>query len=164
MGGSSRGTRPVYAGGGATYNNTLDTYYKHPPQDTDETKRVFISYSMRNKAQVELLRQQVKNDSYSIEFVDTSLKNPVKNRSWKSVVGRKIENSDVVLCMVGDDTHTRPAVSWELQVAYKNDIPVIPVRIHKDRKSRLPRPIVVNQDQAVNWNLEDIQYEVNYAG
>ncbi|MCF7860885.1 TIR domain-containing protein [Candidatus Woesearchaeota archaeon] len=118
---------------------------------------------MRNKAQVELLRYQAENENYEIEFVDTSLKRPVKGRSWKPVVGRKIENSDAVICMVGKDTHSRTAVSWEVNYAYKHDIPVIPVYIHKDNTTRMPTTITYHNDQGISWNMEEIQYHINTA-
>lgn len=116
---------------------------------------------MRNQAQVQLLRYQVENEDFEVDFEDTSLKRPIKGRSWKSVVSRKIENSDAVICMVGEDTHTRPAVSWEVQYAYQHDIPVIPVKIHKDRRIKMPKEIVYHNDTAITWNMEEIQYHID---
>lgn len=159
MGGGSSGARVVhssYAGTGS-YNATLDTY----AQEQEHKPKVFISFSMRNHAQVELLRHQVASEGYDIEFVDNSLQNPVVGRSWRGPVGTKIEQSDAVICMVGQDTHSRPAVSWELKTAYRNDIPVIPVRVHRDRKFHRPEPIRTYGDQTVPWNLDKIQYQLN---
>jgi hypothetical protein len=118
---------------------------------------------MRNKAQVELLRHQAESENFDVEFVDTSLKKPVKGKSWKPVVGNKIQNSDAVICMVGKDTHSRIAVSWEVKYAYQHNIPVIPVRIHKNDTTRIPREITYNNGETVSWNMEEIQYHINTA-
>ncbi len=118
---------------------------------------------MSNKSQVELLRYQAQNQDYDVEFIDTSLKKPVKGRSWKPVVGYKIQNSDAVICMVGDDTHSRTAVSWEVNYAYKHNIPVIPVMIHKDHTTKIPKEITYNNGETVSWNMEEIQYHINTA-
>ena len=108
-----------------------------------------------------MLREQIKSENYDINFIDTSLKAPVKDISWKSVVGRKIEDCDAVICMVGSDTHSRTAVSWELNQAYKQNVPVIPIKIHRDKHVKTPGPIVEHGDATISWNLQDIQYEIN---
>lgn len=115
---------------------------------------------MRDKPQVELLKQQIKDDRYELEFIDTSLKNPVANGSWKTVVEKKIEQSDALICMVGDDTHSRTAVAWEVNIAYSTGKTVIPIKIHKDKRYKMPKPIFREGDTAISWKLEDIQSEV----
>lgn len=116
---------------------------------------------MRNQAQAELLRYQAENENFDVEFEDTSLKKPVVGRSWKPVVGHKIENSDVVICMVGDDTYSRSAVSWEVNYAYQHNIPVIPVMIHRNHTVKMPKEIVYNNGEAISWNMEEINYQIS---
>ena len=157
MGGGSSIGRPSFTRGYSSTNSTLDKY----TTDDEEKKKVFISYSMRNKAQVELLRYQAESEDFDVEFVDTSLKRPVKGRSWKPTVAYEIQNSDAVICMVGDDTHSRAAVSWEVNYAYQHDIPVIPVRIHKDHTTRMPKEITYNNGTGISWKMEEIQYHIN---
>lgn len=128
-----------------------------------EKKKVFISYSMRNKSQAELLKHQIQDDRYELEFIDTSLKNPVKHGNWKTVVSRKIEQSDAVICMIGEDTHTRSAVAWEVSAAYTAGKTVIPVQIHPNKDCEMPEPIVREGDTSISWKLDDIQYEVETA-
>jgi hypothetical protein len=159
MGGGSSIGRPSFTRSSSSNNGTIDQY----SNDDQEKKKVFISYSMRNKAQVGLLRYQAENEDFDVEFTDTSLKRAVKGRSWKPVVGHKIQNSDVVICMVGDDTHSRTAVSWEIEYAYKHDITVIPVNIHKDHSTKMPTEITYNNGKAISWNMEDIQYHIDRA-
>jgi len=115
---------------------------------------------MRNKIQADLFRYQAEDDKYSLEFEDTSLKYPIENVNWHGPVGTKIEQSDVVIVFIGEDTHKRPAVNWEIRTAYQNDIPVIPVRVQKDRRFRLPSAIKRNGDYTVQWKLNEIQHRI----
>lgn len=158
-GGGSSAKRVVHSGyaGTRSYNTTLTSYKK----ENDAKPKVFISFSMNDHAQVELLRHQVASDKYDLEFIDNSLKNPVIGRDWKSPVGIKIEQSDAVICMIGEDTYSRSAVSWELKTAYKNNIPVIPVRVHRGRRSQVPEQIRNHGDQTVPWNLDEIQHHID---
>jgi DNA-dependent RNA polymerase auxiliary subunit epsilon len=77
MGGGIRGQRQSYA---ARTNEgpTLDRYMNQEP-----SKRVFISFHMEDEAQVQLLRQQAKDERYNIEFIDYSIKEPFDER-WKT--------------------------------------------------------------------------------
>jgi len=118
---------------------------------------------MRDKLQADLFRYQAEDDKYSLEFEDTSLKYPVENVDWHGPVGTKIEHSDVVVVLIGEDTHKRPAVNWEIRMAYRNDIPVLPVRIHKDRRFRLPLTIRRKGDNTVQWKLDEIQNRIDQA-
>ena len=161
MGGGSSGKRVVYSrhAGKGSHNATLNSYQQNKTKE--EKKKVFISFSMQDKAQVELLRAQAANERYELEFIDNSLQQPVKGRDWHGPVGTKIEQSDVVIVMIGEDTHERPAVRWEVETAYKNDVPVIPVRIHGDENHKLPSPIRREGDGAIGWKLSEIQYELD---
>ena len=161
MGGGSSGARVVhssYAGTGS-YNATLDTY----AQEQEHKPKVFISFSYKNIAQVELLREQASNEKYDLDFNDSSLQYSVKNRDWHGPVGTKIVNSDAMIVMIGEDTASRSAVSWEIKQAYQNDIPIIPVYVHKDRTVEVPKEIKYNSDKPINWKLDNIQYELDKA-
>jgi hypothetical protein len=118
---------------------------------------------MRDHAQAELLAHQAENDNFSVDFEDTSLQNPVRGRDWHPVVERKIKYSDVLVVMVGKDTASRRAVDYEIRTAYKYGVPVIPVRVHRDKKHRLSKPIVQYGYQVTNWDTEEIQNRINMA-
>jgi hypothetical protein len=160
MGGSTSGGRTIHSknAGKGSFNSRLEDF-----KTKNEKPKVFTSFSMRNLSQLELLRYQNKNLEYNLNFEDNSLMCPVKDRNWKGPVGTKILESDAVICLIGQDTHSRPAVSWELKLAYKNNIPVIPVRIHKSSKYHRPEIIRKNEDQTIPWDLNKIQYQLKIA-
>lgn len=159
-------------GGGSSHKRAIPSEYAGPGRynarvtdfgENTGRPRVFLSFSMRNHAQVGLLRHQAASEGFEIDFVDNSLKEPVRHVHWHGPVGKKIKESDAVICLVGEDTHQREAVSWEVQTAYDNDVAVIPVRVHRGRRFRLPDPIRDAGDRTVEWNLEKISYKLDGA-
>jgi len=96
-----------------------------------------------------------------MDFQDTSLKKPVTYGGWKGLVGNKIRNSDAVIVLVGEDTASRTAVSWEVQYAYDHNISVIPVKVHSDKQHELPKPVAKEGERPVKWKMESIQKEID---
>jgi hypothetical protein len=111
---------------------------------------------MKNEHQVNLLRHQSKSDKFDLEFTDYSVKEPFDEK-WKSQCTEKIKQSSVTVVMIGEETHQRPAVLWEINKSYELGKPVIGVRIHKDKKHKIPGQMVLNNAKVANWNMEEIQ-------
>jgi len=118
---------------------------------------------MRDHAQAGLLAHQAENDNFNVEFEDNSLQSPVRGRDWRPVVENKIKYSDALVVMVGKDTATRKAVDYEIKTAHKHGVPVIPVRVHRDKNHRLSEPIVQYGYEVSNWDTEEIQNRINVA-
>jgi DNA-directed RNA polymerase subunit L len=162
MGGGTRGDRPSYAtsrtGGAEAYakdNNvrSLNSY-------SDSVKpRVFISFHIENESQVNLLRYQAKN-SDKLEFTDYSVKEPF-DEAWKTQCTERIRQSSVVVVAIGEETHNREAVLWEIRKAHELGKPVIGMRIHSDKNHRIPEPMLEHGDKVIPWDLEILQNELN---
>lgn len=116
---------------------------------------------MKDHAQARFLAYQAENENFDVEFDDTSLQNPVRGRDWHPVVESKIKYSDAVVVMVGKDTATRKAVDYEIKTAHKHGVPVIPVRIHRDKNHKLSKPIMQYGYKVSNWDTEEIQNRIN---
>ena len=157
MGGGTRGTRPSYAGSGNTYSSNLNNYTPEGGK-----KRAFISFHMDDESQVQLLRHQAKNDNFDLEFTDYSVKEPFDER-WKSQCTERIRQSSVLVVMIGEETHTRQAVLWEINKAYELGKPVVGVRVYKDANHNLPHPMKENGARIVNWKMEEIQDAIDTA-
>ena len=152
MGGGIRGKRRRYArsaSGGAS----LQSY-------SGARRRVFISFHVEDEAQVELLRQQAKDETYDIEFIDYSVKEPFDNR-WKTRCTERIKQTSVFICMIGPETHKREAVLWEINKAYELGKKVIGVKIYRDKNNKIPKPLKDNNAKIMNWNLSDITKELD---
>lgn len=162
MGGGIRGSRrypgrPVGTG-------SLRPYLKDKKSDgvQPSKKRTFISFHVADEAQVELLRQQAKDERYDIEFVDYSVKEPFDEK-WKTQCTERIKQSSVVICFIGEDTHKREAVLWEMRKAYELGKRVIGVRIYRDKNHKIPTPLKEHGAKIVNWDLDAISDEINKA-
>lgn len=151
MGGGIRGKRRRHARGGSG-SSSLASY--------SAKRRVFISFHVDDEPQVELLRQQAKDEKYDIEFIDYSVKEPFDNK-WKTRCTERIKRSSVFLCMIGPETYKREAVLWEINKAYGLGRKVIGVRIYRDKNHKIPKPLKDNKAKIVHWNLSDIAQELD---
>lgn len=149
MGGGIRGKRQRYARGGSG-SSSLASYAK---------RRVFISFHVEDEAQVELLRQQAKDERFDIEFIDYSVREPFDNR-WKTRCTERINQTSVFICMIGPETYRREAVLWEINKAYELGKKVIGIRIYRDKNHRIPQPLKDNNAKTMYWNLSDLAKEL----
>lgn len=124
--------------------------------ETSPRKRVFISFHNQDETMVNLLRHQAKDDRFDLDFIDSSVKEPFDSH-WRARVRERIEQSSVVTCMIGAETHDRKAVLWEINTAYAMGKKVIGVRLHRDEDHIVPEPLIRNNAKIVYWNVEDIQ-------
>lgn len=154
VGGGIRGKRDRYVMG-ASGGPTLDDY----TDDEESNRRVFISFHVEDEAQVDLLRQQAKDERFDIEFIDYSIKEPFDDK-WKTRATERIKRSSVFICMIGPETHQREAVVWETNKAYELGKRVIGVRIYKNENHKIPQPLLDNNAKIVDWNLKDIAAEL----
>jgi DNA-directed RNA polymerase subunit L len=155
MGGGMAANRTQYAPkryglSEKTTQQSLD--YKPKP-------RVFISFHIEDKYQVNLLRYQSKN-SDQLEFTDYSVKEPFDEK-WKTQCTERIRQSSVLVVAIGEDTHKREAVLWEIKKAHELDKPVIGMRIYRDKNHVIPAPMKKNGDTVISWNLDDLQSEID---
>lgn len=113
---------------------------------------------MDDAAQVNFLRSQAKDGK--LEFVDYSIKEPFDER-WRTQCTERINNSDLLVVMIGPETHTRVAVDWEIRKAISLGKPVIGVRIYRDKNHAVPKALKETNAKIIYWNLEEIQREID---
>jgi hypothetical protein len=162
MGGGIQGSRESFAI--RRYGSEAASQQK--PQrsinDYEETTpRVFISFHVDDENQVNLLRHQGKN-SDQLEFIDYSVKEPFDDK-WKTQCTERIKQSSVVVVAIGENTHDREAVDWEIRKAHELGKPVIGMRIRRDQNDKVPHAMTEHGDKVVRWNLETIQAELDKA-
>lgn len=126
---------------------------------SEASPRVFISFTIGDEAQVNLLRHQAKN-SDKLEFVDYSVKEPFDEK-WKTQCTERLKQCSVVVVAIGELTHERPAVLWEIQKAHELGKPVIGMRIYSDKNHEIPELMREYADKVVPWNLEALQKELD---
>lgn len=92
--------------------------------------RVFISYSHSDQKYVNDIKSVRLNDNHSLSFRDRSLPEPIYNgeghvnrrpphdyASWpvRDRITELLRDSDKLLVLLGDDTHSKLWVEWEME-------------------------------------------------
>ena len=89
-------------------------------------KRVFVSFDFDNDRELKtLLAGQSKLGNSPFEFSDWSMKEAAPQRNWEDEAESRIKRSDLVLVMVGANTHRASGVLKEVEMARRNSIPIV---------------------------------------
>jgi len=96
-------------------------------------KRAFISFDFDNDAIIkDFVVGQSKLADSPFEMIDHSLKEAAPERDWLEKARRAISRSDVVIVMVGPDTHRASGVLKEVSIARQLGVKVVQVIGYKD--------------------------------
>ncbi|MFC1741613.1 TIR domain-containing protein [Nanoarchaeota archaeon] len=127
------------------------------PKVLKSKPRVFVSHHSKDDYAKKLLQAQAKNRNMSMEFSDQSLNKPFKSK-WKTRTKPKIRKASTTVVMIGKDTHKRKAVQWEIEQSRKTGNKVIGVRIHKDKKHKIPKGI--KKQEVTNWKVDKVSTKI----
>jgi hypothetical protein len=103
-------------------------------------RRVFLSFHMEDRPQVQGFRLMASNPRLDIEFYDGSLQEPVdsdRSSYVRSAIRKKIQRASVVICLIGNGTAWRDWVDWELRTAHELGKGICGVRL-KDSRGHVP--------------------------
>ena len=107
-------------------------------------KKVFISYHSKGDSNYKnLIMAWAKNNNFklNIEDLSTDTKINSENRSYlKQRMKEQIGKSDYVIVFVGESTHKREWVLWEIEQAKKINKTIIAVK--KKRAHKSPKPLL----------------------
>lgn len=102
-------------------------------------KKIFVSYhSKKDSHYKNLLNAWVKNDSFELDFEDVSTDTKINSRNQQYLKRRmkeQIKKSDCVMVFIGESTHKRPWVLWEIEKAKELKKPIIAVKERRGHKS-----------------------------
>lgn len=97
------------------------------------TKKAFISFDFDNdKALKEFVAGQAKLPGSPFTMVNWSMKEAAPQGDWKAVAEARIKLSDVVIVIVGKETHRAPGVLAEVDMARRNGIKIVQFIGYKD--------------------------------
>jgi hypothetical protein len=119
-------------------------------------RNVFISFSISDEGPVNLLRSQARDENFDMEFRDYSVKEPF-DEAWKRQCRDKMFLTSATICMIGPDTASRPAVTWELEESYRQGKKVAGVRIYKDSDDPIPKPLLEHGAPILLWKRDLIR-------
>ncbi len=117
-------------------------------------KKAFISFDFDNdKALKDLIAGQAKLPDSPFTMDDWSMKEAAPQRDWKADAEARIKRSDVVIVMVGNNTHKAPGVLAEVDMARRNGVPIVQIigsPVHTP-------PAVPNAGRLYRWNWENLK-------
>ena len=112
--------------------------------------RIFISFEYeRDLPNARNFVTQAKGRGYARPILDNSLNEQRRSHdtAWKAKAGQLIHESDVVVVLLGPDTHNALGVSWEIRTAIRHNVQIVQVRPQGSRYTTHPllpdHPVVV---------------------
>jgi hypothetical protein len=123
-------------------------------------KKVFISYDYDNdKHYKNLLLAWDKNSDFDFSFNDESVDVSVdsnKRDVIRRVISARINDSSRFLCIVGEKTHKRSWVKWEIEKAVELKKKIVAVKTAKDNDT--PSSLLgVGAEWALSFNFDAIK-------
>lgn len=117
-------------------------------------KRVFVSFDFDNdKALKDFIIGQARLPDSPFEVIDTSIKEAQPMKTWEDKAREAIKRSDIVLVMVGSNTHRAPGVLKEVKMARDEGIPIVQVIGYKDGNyTQVP-----DAGRLYAWNWENLK-------
>lgn len=121
-------------------------------------KTVFISYHFNDKSFKGEIQQWLKEAKINVISVDEKDLRPEGSIQIQYRIKEQIGSSDLVLILVGDDTHNRPWVDYEVAVARSKSVPTYWVKL-SNRTGAAPKE--VRGIEPIRYDKSDILKLVN---
>ena len=117
-------------------------------------KRVFVSFDFDNDKKLkDFIVGQSKNSDSPFEVSDWSMKEAAPERNWEQFAEARIKRVDLVIVVVGPKTHNAPGVLKEVDMARRNNIPIVQVIGYKDGNYTA----VPNAGRLYSWNWDNLK-------
>ena len=117
-------------------------------------KRVCVSFDFDNEKELRVfIIGQAKLPDSPFDIVDCSMKEAAPQANWQAVAERKIKSADIVVVMVGPQTHRAPGVLKEVKIARDNGIPIVQVIGYKAGKYTA----VPDAGRLYSWSWENLK-------
>ena len=75
--------------------------------------RAFLSFATADKPLVEACRDRIGRQHPDVELLDHAVKGGYEE-DWKQVCAKKIDRSEMLICLVGATTYRSKAAAWEI--------------------------------------------------
>ncbi len=128
-------------------------------------KRVFVSFEYRrDHATARNLINEAKGHGYPASFFDLSMRERYKpsKAHWVPKARAKIEACQVVVVIVGEDTHSAPGVEREIQLARKLGKQIVQLRPKGTHRKKLR---MLQNKRIIDWDWKEIDkvFDSNYG-
>jgi len=117
-------------------------------------KRIFVSFDFdRDRTLKEFIIGQARSGAIPVEIIDTSLKEAAPMATWQQKAEAAIKRSELVVVMVGPQTHRAPGVLKEVAMARRNQIPIVQIVGYRNSNP----PAVDNAGRLYRWTHDNLK-------
>ena len=125
--------------------------------NNSEEKKIFISFSMKDKKYRNDLVNQSKKENSPFSFTDMSVKKPWAEDKWKTECRKRIKSCDAVIVLLSKNIWHSSGTRWEIKCAKKERIPIYGMHIKKKNRGAIPKELEGSEIITWSWdNLENI--------
>jgi hypothetical protein len=126
----------------------------------------FISFQHEDVMQARGLRLLNANPNHKVSFTERSFIDPIKDKPdrevWKEIKS-EIDKSDVVLVVVGENTHESDWVPKEVAYAREQGIPVTAQTLPGKDDAKVPECLRENGVAVEKWNPDALNAQLHRA-
>ncbi len=121
-------------------------------------KKVFISFRGEDEFKVNTLRGLAKFKNVTFVMDDVSLRKAIESRDdayIRSVIRPKIQECNICLCMIGENTHrSRKWVPWEIEFAANERKEIYAMRFWDSSNAITPGILVDQAIRPFDWDVD----------
>ena len=122
------------------------------------TSNIFISHYGQDDGHVQSLKQRLKNQGYDVRNFSIDSTNHKDGRKPSDAVVQRllrmrIKWASTFICLIGQRTHTRDWVDFEIEEAYKQGKRIVGVYAHGTMQTaEVPESIKKYASNIIGWN------------
>ncbi|MBA7578101.1 hypothetical protein ES708_19957 [subsurface metagenome] len=127
-----------------------------------ENINIFISYRETERDYREGFEGTLQNPNSELRGIPISSRNDVRakgERAVKNYIKEKIDESNLMICLIGNDSHNSNWIDYELDVATSKQIPIIGVRI-EGTSGAGPNLFIKRELPILDWNTSIIAKKI----
>lgn len=102
-------------------------------------KKIFISHVSEDNQRIANMQEWIKDETLGINGIIDLCQNDHRDKGKdfiKKIIEKEIINSDVVVILVGRDSHSKPWIDLEIELAKKHKKKIIPLRLPNETAAK----------------------------
>ena len=117
---------------------------------SSSTFRVFLSFATKDKPLVDEFRRELEARYANLVLLDHAVQDEY-DKNWKLSCAEKIDQSALLICLIGTTTHRSEPVEWEIARGLSHGKRVMAFNL-MDHQVRLPEVLVRNSITPLSHN------------
>lgn len=126
---------------------------------TEKQKNVFICHDGKDDEHISKIKNLLKEKDYVLKnsSIDNTKPNQASDPDYiKSMLRQRIDWAGVVIVLIGQKTHTRDWVDWEIEEANRQGKRIVGIHVYDESDADVPEALEKYGDALVGWNSEKI--------